>query len=162
MKWIACYLGLGSNLGPRKSNLLNAIKILEKDSGIRVRKVSSIYESSPLGPSKRNYLNCAARIQTIYSPKFLLSVLKKVEKKMGRKKTVRWGPRVIDCDILTYGELKMKTSSLTIPHPEIQNRKFVLRPLSELKPNLTIPGLKEPVAKIYAKIKKTNQKLKKI
>jgi 2-amino-4-hydroxy-6-hydroxymethyldihydropteridine diphosphokinase len=128
------YLGLGSNLGERTRNLE---KSLEKITGLAsIEQKSSIYETEPWGLKEQpNFLNQVIRINTRLAPLELLSALKKIERTMGRKKSVKYGPRLIDLDILFYDDLVMKTETLTIPHPMLTQRAFVLVPLNEIAPN---------------------------
>jgi len=129
-----CYLSLGSNLGNRRKNIKLAVKNIKALKGTRVLRMSAVLETPPAGgpPGQRNYLNAALKIETTYSPANLLAELKKIEKKLGRVKTVRWGPRPIDLDILFYADLSIKSKSLTIPHPRLFSRDFVIKPLSEV------------------------------
>jgi len=129
-----CYLGIGSNRGKRRENIhvaLNKIKAL-KDT--RVLKSSKIIESAPQGGPKNQgkFLNAVLKIDTTLSPLVLLRQLKKIEKGLGRTQTVRWGSRPIDLDILFYGDKIIKRKDLTIPHPRILERAFVVKPLLEV------------------------------
>ncbi len=126
------FIGIGSNIGDRKENIKKAIKLLGKE-GCKIEKISKIIETVPVGgPPQPKFLNAAIKIKTDLSPPRLLNKLKKIEKVMGRKRTVRWGPRIIDLDILLYDKLTLKTKKLTIPHPRMWQREFVLKPLSSL------------------------------
>jgi 2-amino-4-hydroxy-6-hydroxymethyldihydropteridine diphosphokinase len=130
---VICYLGIGSNLGDRKKNIKRALEILENIEGIRIEKVSKIYETEPLGgPPQGEFLNGVIKIKTSLSPFQLLRILKRIEKDLGRKKRVRFGPREIDLDILFYGGKIINTRTLKIPHPRIFEREFVLKPLTEI------------------------------
>ncbi len=127
------YLGIGSNLGNRRKNIHTAIEKLKSIKGVEVEKVSSIIETEPEGgPPQGKFLNCAIEIETGLSPFGLLRHLKKIEKELGRVKTVRNAPRVVDMDILTFGNKKINTPRLKIPHPRMHEREFVIRPLKEL------------------------------
>ena len=132
------YLGIGSNLGNRKKHIESAITLLKKNS-IDVLRCSSIIETAPVGgPSNQQYfLNGALKIETELSAQDLLDVLKSIEKKLGRENTERNGPRPIDLDILIYDQLQIQTPQLTIPHPRMIERDFVMRPLHEIEPQLT-------------------------
>lgn len=128
------FLSLGSNIGDRKSNIKKAIELL-KDEGIKIVRLSKIIETKPQGgPPQPKFLNAAISIRTQFNPRRLLKTIKGIEKKMGRSKGVRFGPRVIDLDILLYDDLKYKDRKLEIPHPRMWERQFVLRPLSSLIP----------------------------
>lgn len=125
-------IAAGSNLGDRHGVLKKAGAFLDTLSAGDVKK-SSIWESEPIGPSKYAFLNCAARIKTRLGPAKLLKRLKGFEQQMGRKKnSKRWGPRVLDLDIITWGSLVIHEENLIIPHPEYSKRQFVLLPMSEI------------------------------
>lgn len=140
---ISAFLGLGTNLGNRLSNLKVAVKKINQITNCEVQKISSVYETPPLGPSlQSNYYNIALKILTDLSPLNLLNELKQIERNMGRPKDyVKWGPRIIDCDILFYGDFAISSDLITIPHPELHHRNFVLVPLLELE-NIHHPVLK--------------------
>lgn len=154
------FLGLGSNAGNRQKNLLAALAGLEKRPGIRVRKISSVYQTSPVGPRQRWFLNAVADLETQLPPRKLLLALKRIERGMGRKKSVRWGPRVIDLDILFYGRKRVQTPGLTIPHPEFHRRKFVLKPLKEIAPNFRPPGFSQTVSRLLLKLTDSGQRVR--
>ncbi|MCM8798482.1 MAG: 2-amino-4-hydroxy-6-hydroxymethyldihydropteridine diphosphokinase [Candidatus Omnitrophica bacterium] len=142
------YIGIGSNLGNRRENIKRVIEILKKDKKVKLLKKSKIYETDPIGPPQRKFLNGVFKIKTEYSPFELLQKMKEIEALLGRKKTLRWGPRTIDLDILFYDKLILRTKDLTIPHPEIPKRIFVLKPLSEISPFLKHPLLKKTVRRL--------------
>jgi len=131
---VVCYLGVGSNLGDRRKNIRLAIKKIDNLKTTKVIKSSGIIETRPMGgPSGQGkFLNAALKIRTGLSPSLLLKELKSIEKALGRKKAVRFGPRTIDLDILFYGDKIVNTKVLKIPHPRMFERDFVLRPLSEV------------------------------
>lgn len=131
---ITAYIGIGSNLGNRKENIDKAITYLECSEDIKIVKVSSIYETDPVGgPSQGKYLNGVIKIETGLSPSGLLSCLNEIEDRMSRVRSEKNGPRVIDLDILLYGDTKINTEHLSIPHPRMLEREFVLRGLREIK-----------------------------
>jgi 2-amino-4-hydroxy-6-hydroxymethyldihydropteridine diphosphokinase len=135
------YLGLGSNVGDRESELHGAIEDL-REHGIEVEAVSSLYETEPVGeiPDQPDFLNTAVRIRTSLEPDQLLDVCKEIEAEHGRVfGGPRHGPRPIDIDLLLLGEIEMSTERLTLPHPEVTSRRFVLIPLLELDPELRLP-----------------------
>ncbi len=135
------YLGVGTNQGDREKNLKTALRILQEDDNIYISKVSSVYESEPVGYEKQpDFLNCVICVRTDLSPQNVLLKAKEVEKRMGREKSFRWGPRKIDIDILLYGQELVDKEDLKIPHPEMKKRGFVLIPLHEIEPKLTLPG----------------------
>jgi len=130
---VVCYLGVGSNLGNRRENIQKALDYLTRTKGIKIEKSSRIYETKPMGgPLQGKFLNAAIKIRTSLKPQLLLETLKKIEKDLGRKPTVRFGPRAIDLDILLYGNQTIKTKNLIIPHPRMFRRQFVLKPLREI------------------------------
>jgi len=127
------YLSLGSNLGDRAGNLERAVSLLEKLERSRLLVVSQYYETEPVGDIEQPpFLNLAAAIETGLDPLELLAALKGTERAMGRESSARWGPRLIDIDIVLYGDRVVATSELTIPHPRFRDRAFVLRPLAEI------------------------------
>ena len=132
-----CYIGIGSNLGDRQKYIESAIQRLKEIKGIEVRKVSSIYETDPLGgPSQGKYLNGAIEIETEIDPRELLTRLLDIEIQLGRKRTVKNGPRTIDLDILLFGDKKIDEPGLEIPHPRMREREFVMKPLKEIYGNI--------------------------
>jgi 2-amino-4-hydroxy-6-hydroxymethyldihydropteridine diphosphokinase len=136
------YLGLGSNVGDRADHLRAAIGLLP-EHGVEVEAVSSLYETEPVGEvlEQREFLNAAARIATALEPDELLDACKAIEVERGRMFAgPRHGPRPLDVDLLLLGELELASDRLTIPHPEVTTRRFVLVPLLELDPELTLPG----------------------
>jgi 2-amino-4-hydroxy-6-hydroxymethyldihydropteridine diphosphokinase len=140
---IDAYLGIGTNLGNREENIDNAILLL-KENGIAVFGVSSLIETLPVGgpEGQELFLNACIHVKTYLDPHSLLKKLKEIEEKLGRVKTVVNGPRIIDLDILVYGDIKINSEELTIPHPRMMQRGFVLRPLEELNPEL-VKNLKD-------------------
>jgi len=132
------YLGLGSNLGNRKNNLEEAIRQISQFAAIK--KTSSTYETEPWGlKDQPKFLNQVLFVESTLGPNELLSLLKNIEQQMGRKKSVRFGPRIIDVDILFYDDDVMNTPNLTIPHSHLTERAFVLVPLAEIAPKLVHP-----------------------
>lgn len=130
---VVCYLGIGSNLGNRRENIKQALDYLSKTKGIKIEKYSRIYETKALGgPVQGKFLNAAIKIKTSLTPLSLLKTLKKTEKTLGRKYTVRFGPRPIDLDILLYADRIINTKELIVPHVRMFEREFVLKPLREI------------------------------
>lgn len=130
------YVGIGSNIGDRSKNLREAILEIKRMEKTTLLRISSFYETEPIGLREQPFfLNAVIEIDTEIPPEELLFALKKIEKKMGREKGVKGGPRVIDLDILFYGEKVLYTPVLEIPHPHIEKRRFVLLPLLEITPN---------------------------
>jgi 2-amino-4-hydroxy-6-hydroxymethyldihydropteridine diphosphokinase len=158
------YISLGSNLGNRELNLKNAIRGMVTPL-MHVTGCLPLYETVPVGETLQPvplYLNCVVRIETSLPPHELLDTLQQLEKTGGRRKTVRWGPRSIDADILLYDNLSIETERLTIPHPRLFERAFVLSPLSYIDPDLMLPdgsalqerlqnpGIREQVIKLWS------------
>ncbi|MFZ1977155.1 MAG: 2-amino-4-hydroxy-6-hydroxymethyldihydropteridine diphosphokinase [Bacteroidota bacterium] len=134
------FLGLGSNKGRRERYLLRALAELDRISGSFFMVQSSIYETEPVGIKEQPpFLNMAVELETDIDVQTLFGLLQEIEQKLGRTKSVRWGPREIDIDILYYGDTIMETEQLTLPHPGIPVRRFVLQPLSEIAPDFIDP-----------------------
>lgn len=147
------YIGIGSNLGDRHKNCLRAVDLLKK-SGLSVTQQSSVHETEPWGRTEQPaFLNMAVEIETRLAAIELLSLLKNIEKEMGRQDTVRWCPRIIDLDILLYNDITLNTEALTIPHPLMHEREFVLAPLAELAEDLIHPVLKKRIGDLLKEIK---------
>ncbi len=154
------FLGLGSNIPNRLAYLRQALLCLGQLPGTKVFAVSRVYETSPLGPRQRDFLNAAVKISTKLKPQALLSQLKGIEKCLGRKPRQHWGPREIDLDILFYGQLKMKSKSLVLPHPGVSQRKFVLKPLSDIAPHWKDPLTGHKVTQLLAQLTDPNQSVR--
>ncbi|MEW6162717.1 MAG: 2-amino-4-hydroxy-6-hydroxymethyldihydropteridine diphosphokinase [Nitrospirota bacterium] len=147
------YIGIGSNLGNRQENCLRTIEILEK-RGITVKKKSSIYETEPWGVKDQpRFINMAIEVETGLEPKELLRILKDVEREVGREESFKWGPRIIDLDILLFDSLILREDDLEIPHPLMHERDFVLRPLCEIAPERIHPILKVRVCDLMQKLR---------
>jgi len=131
------YVALGSNLGKRKENCLKAIEHIRGLLQTKILKTSSLIETEPQGKTDQpQFLNGAIKIETKLSPQKLMQSLLEIEKKMGRVRGEKWGPRIIDLDIIMYDNLKIDEPGLTIPHPRFKERSFVLIPLRELQSDL--------------------------
>lgn len=142
------YIGIGSNLGDRHENCLRALNLLEKE-GLRLTAQSSAYETAPWGvKSQPMYINLVVRAETTLKPHELLALFKRIEADMGRTQSIKWGPRIIDLDILIYDDEAIETDELVIPHPHMHERLFVLVPLSEIAPELLHPVLKKKISEI--------------
>lgn len=136
------FIGIGTNIGDRKDNLNKAIKLLGENEKTLIKKVSSIYETAPVGYlDQAAFLNIVAEIETILDPFELMAFTASIEKAMGRERLIKWGPRIIDLDILLYENQVVKTENLIIPHPRIRERAFVLIPLMEIAPEILLNGL---------------------
>ena len=135
------YLGLGSNIGDRTQHLVDACALLHRHPAIMVQAVSSLYHTAPVGFTAQDwFLNAVACLHTTLSPLALLCVTQATERRLGRVTTWRWGPRLIDLDILLYDTLQVHTPSLTVPHAALHERRFVLVPLAELAPAVQLPS----------------------
>ncbi|PIU64744.1 MAG: 2-amino-4-hydroxy-6-hydroxymethyldihydropteridine diphosphokinase [Armatimonadetes bacterium CG07_land_8_20_14_0_80_40_9] len=135
---VVSFLSLGSNLGKREENIKRALDLLRRDEDIKIVKTSSLYETEPVGSKAQGwFLNQVIKIETNLLPQNLLKVIKKVEKEVGRVRGKKWGARIIDIDIILYGGKNLATKELTIPHPQLRRRKFVLIPLVEIAPRVT-------------------------
>lgn len=155
------YLSLGSNLRDRQSNLRNAIgRLLELGN---VLEVSSLYETEPVEFIDQPwFLNCAVALRTELIPREFLAGLLAIERSLGRERTQPKGPRLIDIDILLYGAATIKTPQLTVPHPAMQERRFVLEPLAEIAPELKHPVLKKTIRELLHALPKSGPKVKKV
>lgn len=134
---VKAFLGLGSNIGNRQKHLADAVRLLE-ESGISIIKHSSIIESKPAGgpPGQGNYLNAVIQIDTDYPPEELLEVIHAIENKCGRVRSVKNAARTLDIDILLYENIILTTEKLTLPHPRMASRNFVIQPLLEVEPDI--------------------------
>ena len=151
------YLSLGSNLGDRLVNLRTAITLLPPN--IKPLAQSSIYETEPWGfTDQPSFLNLVIKANTVLDPHSLLAYVKGIEVSMGRQKTVRFGPRLIDLDILFYDDLMLDTPELTIPHPRLTDRAFVLIPLAEIAPNLLHPYYRKTIQQLKSSVENTGIK----
>lgn len=135
-------LGLGSNLGDRTGHLTGAVQALDATEGIEIKAVSSLWETPPWGNEDQpHFLNACALVETSLTPMDLLEVCLAIERDHGRERRERWGPRTLDIDILLFGSLQLMSETLTIPHPRMSSRAFVLSPLAEIVKFCAISGL---------------------
>ncbi|MTI83302.1 MAG: 2-amino-4-hydroxy-6-hydroxymethyldihydropteridine diphosphokinase [Firmicutes bacterium] len=144
------FLGLGSNMGDKEGNIKKALEMLKDESGIDIERVAPFYRTAPVGYTQQDwFLNTVAQIQTTLKPDNLLAQILWTEDFLGRKRQIRWGPRVVDLDILMYGLHVIREPGLEVPHPRMLERAFVMVPLADLAPDLLLPGGKtaEEIAK---------------
>jgi 2-amino-4-hydroxy-6-hydroxymethyldihydropteridine diphosphokinase len=153
------HIGIGSNLGDRRANALEAMERVSQLPDTRVVRASSLYESEPLGDAKTWFVNSVIEIETELAPDPLLKRLKAIEEAMGRKrvKGKKWGSRIIDLDILLWDKEVVSKRSLKIPHPEMHKRRFVLLPLAELAPHVVHPQLGQSISALLATVKDTKR-----
>ncbi len=147
------FIGIGSNLGEREATLRRALALLDEHEEVRIVGVSSLRETDPVGYlDQPRFLNGAARLETDLTPRELLDVLLEVERALGRvREGPRFGPRAIDLDLLLYGDATIDEPGLTLPHPRLHERRFVLEPLHELDPELVVLG-RGTVAELLSKL----------
>ncbi len=135
------YLSLGTNMGDRKINLKEAINLIKSFENTKIVKISKVYETKPWGyTNQENFLNICLKVESNLNPYTLLKKCQDAEKKLKRERTIRWGPRTIDIDILVYDDIICKDENLILPHPRIQERAFVLVPLMDIDEDLKIKG----------------------
>ena len=150
---MSIYIALGSNLGDKKENLEEALRLLKK-KGITVCKVSDFIVTEPYGVTDQPaFFNAAAEIKTEKSPIALLHTLLDIENEMGRKRLRRWGERNIDLDLLLYDDQIIDLPELKVPHPDMQNRDFVLRPLAQIAPDAAHPVLKKTIKEMWESLR---------
>ena len=148
-KYINVYLSLGSNLDNRRANLYQAATLIEKRVG-KISKRSHLYDTEPWGNKDQGpFLNLVVMVNTTLEPRALLEEISKIERELGRERKEKWGPRIVDIDILFYGKRVIRDKGLEIPHPEIPNRNFILVPMMELAPELEHPVLGKAIDQLY-------------
>ena len=140
MNGIICYIGIGSNLGNALKNCQHAVESLSLTAGVEITRVSPFYKTEPVGIENQNmFINAVVEIRTVLSARNLFQALQSIEKDMGRDREVKGGPRIIDLDLLFYGQEVIQDADLIVPHPEIQRRRFVLEPICEIASYLIHP-----------------------
>jgi 2-amino-4-hydroxy-6-hydroxymethyldihydropteridine diphosphokinase len=145
------FLSLGSNVGRRPANLRKALELIDREAGIRVVRASRLYSTSPVGyTAQRKFINGALELKTRLSPRELLDRLERIEARMGKSTPFRNGPRRIDIDVVLYGRRQVLESGLTVPHPRMHCRRFVLEPLAEIAARVLHPVLRRTAAHILA------------
>lgn len=159
------YLGLGSNMGAKITNIKNAVEAIGAIEGIRVIKTSSLYATEPWGKKDQaGFINAAVEIITLLPPEQLLERLQEIEIKMGRQPSEKWGPRIIDIDILLFGDEVLQSRKLTVPHPHMRNRLFVLIPLEEINSAIRFPDDGMDIKEVLTRVidREGNQEITKI
>ncbi|MFQ5822435.1 MAG: 2-amino-4-hydroxy-6-hydroxymethyldihydropteridine diphosphokinase [bacterium] len=147
------FLGLGSNIGNCLDNLKEALTRIALLPDIKIENYSSVYETAPVGYLEQdNFLNMVAEISTVLSPELFLEKIQKIESDLGRIRKFKWGPRVIDIDILFWGADFLKTDTLQIPHSEIEKRRFVLIPLNEIAPKFKTPHQLQEIGELLKNV----------
>jgi 2-amino-4-hydroxy-6-hydroxymethyldihydropteridine diphosphokinase len=147
------YIALGTNLEPRAAHLDKALELFHSLSGVEVKRVSSIYESKPVGYlDQPDFLNLVFEAETELLPLDLLDSCQTIEQELGRVRTIRFGPRTLDVDIVLYGVESIDEERLTVPHPRMQERSFVLLPLQELNPEYVVPEWNKTVNELVAEL----------
>jgi 2-amino-4-hydroxy-6-hydroxymethyldihydropteridine diphosphokinase len=148
------YIGIGSNLGDPIENCLRGIDYIASKDGVTLLKASSFYRTEPVGIEEQPwFINAVIQVKTLISPEIFLGIIQEIETSMGRKRKIRWAPRVIDLDILIFGELIIERDDLIVPHPLLHERRFVLEPLYEIAPNLIHPSLGVPIKALLEGLK---------
>ena len=143
------YIALGSNMDSPHSQLDSALEAIAQHPHMQLSGVSSRYQTPPIGPQQPDFINAAAELSTDLSPLALLDALQAIEQQQNRVRNIHWGPRTLDLDILLYDNLVLESERLTIPHPRLSERAFVLVPLTDLNPQLALPS-GETVAELLA------------
>lgn len=155
-----CFIGIGSNLGDPLSNCLDAIEKVVSLEQITLSKRSSLFRTEPVGVRDQNwFINGVIEVKTAFSPRTLLETLKVIEYEMGRREGERWGPRIIDLDILFYGQEIIDEEDLVIPHPELHKRAFVLIPLNEIAPYVIHPAFGVSIGGLMERLDDRNEVL---
>jgi len=145
------YVGVGSNLGDRWTNLAHAARALRAESRVALVRASRVWDAAPLGPPQPRYLNAALELECGVPAATLLAILQMIERSAGRRRTgVRWAARTLDLDVLLYGDEVIRTPTLVVPHPGVVSRRFVLAPLTELCPDRIVPCTGQTVARLLA------------
>ncbi|MBW2645813.1 MAG: 2-amino-4-hydroxy-6-hydroxymethyldihydropteridine diphosphokinase [Deltaproteobacteria bacterium] len=149
------YIGVGSNLGDRAENCMKGIEAIDRSQGCCVEKRSPLYETEPVGYEEQGwFVNGVVKLSTDLEPVILLERLRSIERELGRKPTgIPFGPRVLDFDILLFEDIIIKTEKLTVPHPELHKRRFVLKPLADIAPDIVHPVLKERIITLLENLK---------
>jgi len=152
------FIGFGSNQGEKRLNVLKSLELLRQQPRIQVDRVSSLYKTEPVGVTDQDwFLNGALTAETDLPPEALLDLIAAIERCLGRVRTTFWGPRTIDLDILFYGRLQLHSSRLTVPHPRLHERRFVLAPLVEIAPDWIHPQFAVTLRELLARLAHAGQ-----
>jgi 2-amino-4-hydroxy-6-hydroxymethyldihydropteridine diphosphokinase/dihydroneopterin aldolase/2-amino-4-hydroxy-6-hydroxymethyldihydropteridine diphosphokinase len=147
---VTAYIGLGSNLGDREEHLNLAVEMLKNSLEVEVTNVSTYFNTAPVGYTQQpDFLNTVVELKTCLTAYGLLSICGDIEKGLKRERLVHWGPRTIDLDILLFGDLILNDASLTIPHPRMLEREFVMKPLNEIAPKMIHPVFNKSIHELY-------------
>ena len=164
MRWaqadalITAFIGIGTNVGDRKKHIEQAMRLLENPPNVKIIKSSALYVTEPIGYVGQDwFLNCVVEITTTIPPHELLYHCQAIEEQMGRTRTMMWGPRTIDLDILLYNDECIADDALVIPHPNMHKRRFVLVPLVEIAPDIIHPTLNKTVTDLLQNLKDTHK-----
>jgi 2-amino-4-hydroxy-6-hydroxymethyldihydropteridine diphosphokinase len=156
---VIAYIGIGSNMGDKTANCQSAVEGLAEAG--RIISVSSFYYTEPVGyKEQEDFINAVASLETNRSPSDLLAICNAIEDRLGRRRTVRWGPRTVDLDILLYGDLVMSRPELVIPHPLMAMRRFVLAPLVEIAPEVMHPVLNKTMFELLCALQNSHTVMK--
>ncbi|MGL4729975.1 MAG: 2-amino-4-hydroxy-6-hydroxymethyldihydropteridine diphosphokinase [Clostridium sp.] len=151
--WHEVYVSIGSNIGEKEANLEKAIEYISSNKYIKIDKISDFIETEPWGyENQEKFINGALKINTILNPKEILNVLLEIEEIMKRERKIKWGPRIIDLDIIFYDDIIMEDEELVIPHPRMEEREFVLKPLSQIAPYKVHPLLRKRIYKLLEEL----------
>jgi 2-amino-4-hydroxy-6-hydroxymethyldihydropteridine diphosphokinase len=154
------FVGLGSNVGDRLGKLKAAAGALDGLPSTRVVGRSPVYETSPVGPRQRDFLNAVVEVRTAAEPAEFLRCLQGIERRLGRRRRAKWGPREIDLDILFHGRRRVRAGKLSVPHPRLRERLFVLRPLADLAPRFKDPVSGASVRALLGRLTAPDQRIR--
>ena len=156
--WHTAYIAIGSNLGDKEQNLNNAIDKINALNTTKISRKSNFYETKPVGYADQdNFLNGALEVKTLLTPEKLIRELLKIESELKRERTIKWGPRTIDLDVLLYDNLVTSSEEIIIPHPRMQERMFVLKPLSDIAPYVVHPVLNKRIVTLIEELPEGNK-----